>query len=108
MKYIDDHIRLAISNLKQVCVTNKETGRRLGISGKHVGQILSGEVQSVRDNTWKEHMEPILRPLLKTRQVQIPDDMTDIVKKLAEEEGVDVDQYLRKLIRADMVRHEQG
>jgi len=63
MIYIDKKIRLAISSLKQICVTNDATGERLGVSGKHISQILKGEVESIRPSTW-ETMVPALRPFL--------------------------------------------
>jgi hypothetical protein len=63
MIYIDKKIRLAISSLKQICVTNDATGERLGVSGKHISQILKGEVESIRPSTW-ETMKPALRPFL--------------------------------------------
>lgn len=63
MKYIDDRILLAISSLKQVCITNEETASRLGITGKHLGQILKGEVQSFPPSTWKT-MKTVLKPFL--------------------------------------------
>lgn len=63
MIYIDNNIRLAISSLKQICVTNDATGERLGVSGKHISQILKGEVESIRPSTW-EDMEPILRKFM--------------------------------------------
>jgi hypothetical protein len=68
MKRIDKQIILAVSSLKQVCITNDETGNRLGISGKHVSQIIKGEVESIRPSTWKI-MEPVLRPFLKNQMV---------------------------------------
>lgn len=64
MKNIDSNIILAISSLKQVCLTNDAVGKRLGITGKHVGQILMHNVQFIRKHTW-EQMEPVLRPLLR-------------------------------------------
>jgi hypothetical protein len=62
-KVVDNSVKLAISSLKMICITNEETGRRLGITGKHVGQILKGEVGVIRDDTW-DQMLPVLRPLL--------------------------------------------
>jgi hypothetical protein len=73
MIYIDNNIRLAISSLKQICVTNDATGERLGVSGKHISQILKGEVESIRPSTW-ETMEPILRRFMPRHETQVQQD----------------------------------
>ena len=38
-------------------------------------------------------------------RTQIPSDLVPSVKELAQAEGITVEQYLRQIIRADMVRH---
>jgi hypothetical protein len=75
MIYIDETIRLAVSNLKQLCVTNDAAGERLGISGKHVSQIIKGEVESIRPSTW-ETMEPILKPYIHRKKPDVVEEST--------------------------------
>ena len=61
MKIIDDFVRKALMKLADSCGTKVKTGQALGISDKHVGQILAGNVNYLNDRTWQK-IEPILEP----------------------------------------------
>ena len=74
MIYINNRIILAISSLKQICITDSATGDKLGITGKHVGQILKGEVESIRPSTWKQ-MEPVLQGFMPAEK--LPNRVTE-------------------------------
>ena len=109
-KRIDTGIRLAISNFRQTCASNEEAGDRLGISGKHVGQILKGEVDSIRSSTW-EGMEPILRPLLANGSKEINLSLETVhssgLEKLAAANNQTVEDYVKTLVMDDLERAEK-
>jgi SOS-response transcriptional repressor LexA len=67
MKIIDDAIRDAIHKVKLCVGTNEDVGKKLGMTGKHVGSILSGKTIYCGDITWKK-IEPILKPYIKNAE----------------------------------------
>lgn len=113
MKPINGNIKIAISNLKLVCVSNEETGRRLGISGKHVAGILSGEVQAVRDSTWTEKIEPVLRPLLAGThgrglvKLNLPAKQRNRMEALAASSGQTIEDYITDLVLEEIQRADK-
>ena len=60
---ITDEIIGALLKLKLIYGSNEELGKLCGISKKHIGQILSGNVAYVRRDTW-EAIEPHIKKLL--------------------------------------------
>jgi transcriptional regulator with XRE-family HTH domain len=80
---ITDEIIGALLKLKLVHGSNEELGRLLGMSKKHIGQILNGNVAYVRRETWN-NMAPHLKRLLPKDTVQeSTEEYRDIWDRLA-------------------------
>lgn len=63
MQIIDARVLEALHRMKIIEGSNAAVGRKLGTTGKHIGQILKKRVAYFEDITW-DRMEPILRPYL--------------------------------------------
>ncbi len=57
----------SIGKVKLVAGTNEEVGKILGVTKKHIGNILAGKIQYIQEDTWKK-MEPHLNPFLPSAQ----------------------------------------
>lgn len=104
---VTDAIIDAVLKIKLVVGSNEEVGRLLGVSKKHIGKILSGDVQYIQEDTWKK-MEPQLRPHMPagtdhTGDVQnalvLDADANAILVRRAAERDMKPEQYLGELLK---------
>jgi hypothetical protein len=71
MRVVDRHVVDALRRMRLVLMTNRKIAEKLGISAKHVGQILAGKVQFLNDETW-EAMAPHIKPYIQAPEPTIP------------------------------------
>lgn len=86
MKIISPDILDALHRMKIQFGTNVGVARKLGVSSKHVGKILTEDVKYFEDKTW-ERIEPLIVPYIRFN--------SDSAVNLTQEEK-EVIEYLRK------------
>jgi uncharacterized membrane protein len=69
--------------------TNTEIAKRLGVSSKHVGKILSEDVKYFEDKTWVR-IKPLIEPYIKlssASDLSLTEEEKDIIKYLRRPEN---------------------
>ena len=102
-KVITKEIIHAIDRLKLVHGSNEEIGKLFGISKKHVGQILSGNVEFIRSETWSR-IEPVLRPHINQPRegkidLSLTPDQHEKFERIAAAHNQTIEEYITTLAR---------
>ena len=89
MKIISPDILDAIHRMKLQLGTNTEIAKKLEVSSKHIGKILSEDVKYFGDKTWNR-IEPRLSPYIKLSSgadLNLSEEEKEIIKYLRRPEN---------------------